>query len=138
MRDLREERKLVTSIGVSNLTQQLQGIFYISAKLPVENLAEVEQAIAQHLGKFHTELVAEAEIARIRTKVANRFIFGNERPSDRANLYGYYYSQLRDLTPALNYPSHILGVEAVDVQQAAQQYLSTEAYGVVTIKPAKG
>ena len=138
VRDLREERKLVTSIGVSNLTQQLQGIFYISAKLPVENLAEVEQAIAQHLGKFHTELVAEAEITRIRTKVANRFIFGNERPSDRANLYGYYYSQLRDLTPALNYPSHILAVEAVDIQQAAQQYLSTEAYGVVTIKPAKG
>ncbi|NEP09365.1 MAG: insulinase family protein [Symploca sp. SIO2C1] len=135
VRDLREERKLVTSIGVSNLTQQLQGIFYISAKLPVENLAEVEKAIAQHISNFHTELVTEAEIARIRTKVANRFIFGNERPSDRANLYGYYYSQLRDLAPAMNYPAKILAVEAVDVQQAAQEYLSTEAYGVVTVKP---
>ncbi len=134
VRDLREERKLVTSIGVSNLTQQLQGIFYISAKLPVENLAEVEKAIAQHISNFHTELVTEAEIARIRTKVANRFIFANERPSDRANLYGYYYSQLRDLAPALNYPAKILAVEAVDVQQAAQEYLSTEAYGVVTVK----
>jgi len=134
VRDLREERKLVTSIGVSNLTQQLQGIFYISARLPAENLAEVEKAIAQHISNFHTELVTEAEIARIRTKVANRFIFGNERPSDRANLYGYYYSQLRNLAPAVNYPAKILAVEAVDVQQAAQEYLSTEAYGVVTVK----
>ncbi|NEP59958.1 MAG: insulinase family protein [Symploca sp. SIO2G7] len=134
VRDLREERKLVTSIGVSNMTQQLQGIFYISAQLPAANLAEVEQAIAQHIGKFHTELVAEAEIARIRTKVANRFIFGNERPSDRANLYGYYYSQLQDLAPAMNYPARILAVEAVDIQQAAQEYLPTDAYGVVTVR----
>ncbi|NEQ65008.1 MAG: insulinase family protein [Symploca sp. SIO2D2] len=134
VRDLREERKLVTSIGVSNITNQLQGIFYISAQLPEENLAEVEQAILEHIGRFHTELVAEAEIARIRTKVANRFIFGNERPSDRANLYGYYYSQLGDLTPAMNYPARILAVEAVDVQQAAQEYLPTDAYGVVTVR----
>jgi len=134
VRDLREERKLVTSIGVSNITNQLQGIFYISAQLPEENLAEVEQAILEHIGRFHTELVAEAEIARIRTKVANRFIFGNERPSDRANLYGYYYSQLGDLTPAMNYPDRILAVEAVDVQQAAQEYLPTDAYGVVTVR----
>ncbi|NER51388.1 MAG: insulinase family protein [Symploca sp. SIO1A3] len=134
VRDLREERKLVTSIGVSNITNQLQGIFYISAQLPEENLAEVEQTILEHLGRFHTELVAEAEIARIRTKVANRFIFGNERPSDRANLYGYYYSQLGDLTPAMNYPDRILAVEAVDVQQAAQEYLPTDAYGVVTVR----
>jgi len=134
VRDLREERKLVTSIGVSNITNQLQGIFYISAQLPEKNLAEVEQAILEHIGRFHTELVAEAEIARIRTKVANRFIFGNERPSDRANLYGYYYSQLGDLTPAMNYPDRILAVEAVDVQQAAQEYLPTDAYGVVTVR----
>jgi predicted Zn-dependent peptidase len=137
VRDLREERQLVTHIGVSNMTQRHQGVFYISAQLPEENLAVVEDAIAQHIRKFQTDLVAESELARIRTQVANRFIFGNEKPSDRTTLYGYYQSQLGDLAPALNYPSKIQSLNAVDLQVAAQQYLSPNAYGVVTIKPAK-
>ncbi|HEY9636045.1 MAG TPA: pitrilysin family protein [Coleofasciculaceae cyanobacterium] len=136
-RDLREDRQLVTHIGVSNMTQRLQGVFYISAQLPVENLAEVEDAIAQHIRRFQTELVAEADITRIRTQVANRFIFGNEKPSDRTGLYGYYHSQLGDLAPALNYPAHIQSIDAVDIQLAAKQYLSPEAYGIVIIKPAQ-
>jgi predicted Zn-dependent peptidase len=136
VRDLREERQLVTHIGVSNMTQRLQGVFYISVQLPTENLAEVEEAIAQHIRRFQTELVAEADIARIRTQVANRFIFGNEKPSDRTSLYGYYQSQLGDLTPALNYPTRIQSLEVVDLQTAAKKYLSPDAYGVITIKPA--
>lgn len=136
VRDLREERQLVTHIGVSNMTQRLQGLFYISAQLPVENLQVVEEAIVQHIERFQTELVADSEIARIRTQVANRFIFANEKPSDRTSLYGYYQSQLRDLTPALNYPSRIQSLDAIDLQKAAQKYLCSKAYGVVTTKPA--
>jgi zinc protease len=92
-RDLREDRKLVTSIGTNNVTQGVQGMFYVGAQLPVENLDAVEVAIAEHIRRFQTELVSETDLARIRTQVANRFVFSNERPSDRANLYGYYYSK---------------------------------------------
>ncbi|MEL7406985.1 MAG: pitrilysin family protein [Cyanobacteria bacterium J06558_2] len=134
-RELREEKGLVTQIGVSNLTQTHQGVFYISATLPVANLAEVEQAIAQQIKILQTETIAAQDIQRIRTQVANRFIFANERPSDRANLYGYYYSQLQDLAPALEYPEHIQSISAEDLQIAAQKYLNPEAYGVVIMKP---
>jgi zinc protease len=134
-RDLREERGLVTQIGVSNMTQTHQGVFYISVQLPAENLVIVEEAIAQHIGKIQTELIADKDIARIRTQVANRFIFANERPSDRANLYGYYYSQLQDLVPAFNYPQLIQTIEAQDLQIAAQKYLDPQAYGIVVAKP---
>ncbi|MBD2354601.1 insulinase family protein [Tolypothrix sp. FACHB-123] len=133
--DLREERNLVSSIAVSNMSNQLQGTFYISAKCPVENVAAVEEAIAQHIRMLHTELVKESEIARVRRRVANRFIFGNETPSDRAGLYGYYQSMLGDLEPAFNYPANIQAQEASDLMQAAQQYLTPDAYGVVVIKP---
>ncbi|MDB9374432.1 M16 family metallopeptidase [Nodularia sphaerocarpa] len=135
VRDLREERGLVSSIGVSNMTNQLQGTFYISAKCAVENLQAVEEAIAQHIRILHTELVSESEIARIRRRVANKFIFGNETPSDRAGLYGYYQSMVGDLEPAFNYPDHIQSQNATDLMQAAQQYLSPDAYGVVVLKP---
>ncbi len=136
VRDLREERGLVTSIGVSNMTNQLQGTFYISAKCAVENLQAVEEAIAQHIRILHTELVSEPEIARIRRRVANKFIFANETPSDRAGLYGYYQSMVGDLEPAFNYPDHIQSQEATDLMQAAKQYLSPDAYGVVVLKPS--
>ena len=135
VRDLREERGLVTSIGVSNMTNQLQGTFYISAKCAVENLQAVEEAIAQHIRILHTELVSESEIARIRRRVANKFIFANETPSDRAGIYGYYQSMVGDLEPAFNYPDHIQSQDATDLMQAAKQYLSPDAYGVVVLKP---
>jgi predicted Zn-dependent peptidase len=137
VQDLREERGLVSSISVSNMTQRLQGVFYISAQLIEENLAAVEQAIAQHIRTIQTELVTEAEIARVRTQVANRFIFGNETPSDRANLYGYYQSIVGDLAPALNYPAYIQAINATDIQRAACKYLSPDACGVVILRPEK-
>ena len=135
-RELREEKGLVNQIGVSNMTQTHQGVFYISAALPTENIAEVERAIADAIRNIQTEPIAAKDIDRIRTQVANRFVFANERPSDRANLYGFYYSQLQDLAPALNYPQHIQSISSQDLQTAAQKYLDPNAYGVVVMKPA--
>ncbi|MBD0263151.1 MAG: insulinase family protein [Tolypothrix sp. Co-bin9] len=135
VRDLREERGLVSSVSVSNMTQRLQGTFYISAHCAVENLPAVESAIAQHISRLQTETIAIAEIERVRKRVANRFIFGNETPSDRAGLYGYYQSMVGDLEPAFDYPSHIQSQNATNLMQASQKYLSPDAYGVVVMKP---
>ena len=137
VRELREERSLVSQISVSNMTQQLQGTFYISAQLPVKNLETVEAMIAQHIRTIQTEPVTEMELARVQTQVANRFIFGNETPSERAGLYGYYQSMVGDLAPAFNYPSIIQSLKTVDLLQAAQQYLDSDAYGVVVFKPTE-
>jgi len=135
VQDLREERHLVNHISASNMAQKLQGLFYISAQLPVENVPEVEAAIAQHIRTIQTELVSEAELGRIRHQVANRFIFSNETPSDRANIYGYYQSMAGDLAPALNYPTRIQALDAIDLRQAALKYLSPDAYGCTIVKP---
>ncbi|MBD6614521.1 insulinase family protein [Komarekiella sp. 'clone 1'] len=135
--DLREEQGLVSSIAVSNMSNLLQGTFYISAKCAVENLQAVEDGIAQHIRKLQTELIAESEIARVRRRAANRFIFGNETPSDRAGLYGYYQSMVGDLEPAFNYPANIQAQNAPELLFAANQYLAPDAYGVVVLKPFK-
>ncbi|MGB0563789.1 MAG: M16 family metallopeptidase [Spirulinaceae cyanobacterium] len=133
--ELREQRQLVYGIGVSNSTQQIQGTFYVSAQLPAEHLATVEPIIQDHIRRVQAEPVTADELARIRTQVANRFVFANERPSDRTNLYGYYYSQLGSLTAAFDYPERIRAVTVAEVQSAAQRYLNPEAYGVLTVRP---
>jgi predicted Zn-dependent peptidase len=136
VQDLREQQELVSSISVSNMSNLLQGVFSISAKCNLENIATVEKAIAQHLRILHTEIVKESEISRIQQRVANQFIFGNETPSDRAGLYGYYQSLIGDLEPAFNYPQYIQSITATDLIQAAKNYLSPDAYGIVIVKPA--
>ena len=133
-RDLREERELVNYISVSNMTNQLQGTFLIAAHCEVENLAAAESAIVQHIRNIQTE-IEESEITRIRKRVANRFIFANERPSDRANLYGYYQTLIGDLEPAFDFPHHIQSQDKETLIQAARKYLSPDAYGVVVMKP---
>ncbi|MBD2579041.1 pitrilysin family protein [Oscillatoria sp. FACHB-1406] len=135
-RDLREERQWVTSIGASNMTQGTQGLFYVGARLPVENVEKVEAAIAEHLRSLQEECVVESDLDRICTQVANRFVFGNERPSDRANLYGYYYSQLRNLEPAFEYPARIRTLTPADIREAARRHLTPDAYGIVVARPA--
>ena len=137
VRELREERGLVSGISVSNMTYMQQGVFYISAQLPAENLPVVEAAIAQHIQQLQAEPISDSEIARIRTLVANRYVFGNETPSDRANLYGYYQAVIGDLLPALEYPARIQSLSATALQAAAQRYLSPTAYSVVTLKPSQ-
>ena len=136
VQDLREQQELVSSISVSNMSNLLQGVFSISAKCNLENIATVEKAIAQHLRILHTVIVKESEISRIQQRVANQFIFGNETPSDRAGLYGYYQSLIGDLEPAFNYPQYIQSITATDLIQAAKNYLSPDAYGIVIVKPA--
>ncbi|MDM9385599.1 pitrilysin family protein [Chlorogloeopsis sp. ULAP01] len=135
VRDLREERGLVSHISASNITHKLQGTFYISAHCSVENLTVVEEAIAQNIRRLQTEIIPESEIAKVRQRVANRFIFGNETPSDRGGLYGYYQTLIGDLEPAFDYPNHIQAQDATDLMAAAQKYLSPNAYGVVVLKP---
>lgn len=136
VRELREEKHLVSSISASNMTFAKQGIFYISAQLPAENLEIVEAAIAHHIHQLHHQPVTSHEISRIRTLVANRFIFGSETPSNRAGLYGYYQTLTGDLNTALDYPARIRAVGADDLQAAAQRYLSPNAYGAVLIRPS--
>ncbi len=133
-RDLREDKGLVSQISVSNMTQKVQGMFYIAAKLSTDNIAEVEKIIIQHLRKIQQDSVKEEELNRIKRQAINRFIFSNERPSDRTNLYGYYYSQMHDLNPALSYPEIIQSLTLDDIQKAAQKYLNLDAYGVTVVK----
>ncbi|MGC9504154.1 M16 family metallopeptidase [Baaleninema sp.] len=135
IRDLREERGLVTRIGAGNLSYRMQGVFQVSAQLPPENVEEVEAAIVRHIEELHAEPVLDSEIDRIQTQVANRFVFGNERPSDRANLYGYFQALIGDLDPAIGYPETVRRLTPKDLQQAAQRYLSPKAYGVVIARP---
>ncbi|MEO1621642.1 MAG: pitrilysin family protein [Cyanobacteria bacterium J06632_3] len=134
--DLLERRQLVNGISASNMTFGNQGVFYISAQVALAELKAVEAAIMEHVQRLHDEPVTAAELRRVQTQVANRYVFGSETPSDRAGLYGYYQAMTGDIRHALNYPECIRQVTAETVQAAVRRYLPLKAYGVVTLKPS--
>ncbi|KPQ34374.1 MAG: putative Zn-dependent peptidase [Phormidesmis priestleyi Ana] len=133
--DLRERQHLVNSISTRNMRFCAQGVFYISARVNVANLAEAKAAILAHIQQLHTEPITAEELRRVQTQVTNRYIFGSEKPSDRANLYGYYQAMTGDIRHALDYPERIRQVSIDDVSQAVRTYLPLDAYGMVVLKP---
>ncbi|MEB3295774.1 MAG: insulinase family protein, partial [Synechococcales bacterium] len=136
VQDLREERGLVLGVGANNVTYQHQGLFCLSANLMSENIPVVEQAMLDHIQRLQNDLVPVAELEKVCTQAANQFIFGNETPSDRANLYGYYQALLGDLRPAFDYAEKVRSLTPEDLQRAAQTYLPTNAYGAVVVRPS--
>ena len=135
VQDLRENRRIVDRISVSNSAMRWQGTFQVFAKLNVENVAIVEQSVREHILKLHETLVTDEELAKIRTQVTNRFIFGNESPKERAGIYGYYDRIVGSLEPALNYPDLIKSITKEDIQAAVRKYLNPDAYGILIVKP---
>lgn len=135
VQDLREQRGLVSGIGATNITYQHQGLFCLTAQLPVECLEAVETAMIEHVHRLHTDLIPAAELEKVCIQVANQFVFGNETPSDRTNLYGYYYAMTDSLDPVFTYADRVRSLTPQALQAAAQKYLTPNAYGVVVVKP---
>jgi len=138
VQDLREQRQLVSAVSASNLSYWQQGVFSIAAQLPPENIEVVEAIIAEHIDRICREPIMAAELQRVQTQVANRYVFGSESPSDRAGLYGYYQTLTGQLDHALSYPAKVQQLTPDDIQAAAQQYFSPEAYGILRIVPEGG
>ncbi len=135
VQDLRENRRIVDRISVSNSAMRWQGTFQVFAKLNVEDVEIVEQAIREHILRLHETPVTDEELAKIRTQVSNRFIFGNESPKERAGIYGYYDRIVGSLEPALNYPDLMKSITKEDIQAAVRKYLNPDAYGILIVKP---
>ncbi len=135
VQDLRENRRICDRISVSNSAMRWQGTFQVFAKLNVEDVAIVEQAIREHILQLHETFVTDEELAKIRTQVSNRFIFGNESPRERAGIYGYYDRIVGSLDHALNYPDRIKSITKEDIQAAVRKYLNPDAYGILIVKP---
>jgi zinc protease len=135
VKDLRETRGLVTHIGVSNLTHVSQGLFWVSAHLPAENLDVVKAAILEHIQQIHENYVTAAELAQVQRQTVNSFIFENETPSSRAGLYGHAQAIMGDLATGLGYANYIRAVDRAAVQDAAQVFLSLESYRTLVMLP---
>jgi zinc protease len=135
VQELREDRGLVTHIGASNMTHTAQGVFWISAHLPVENIPVVERIILEQIQTLREELVTSAELDQIKRQTINQFIFGNETPSSRAGLYGYSQAVFGNLSEGLSYTDRIQSISKATLQSVAQKLLPVTGYRTLRMHP---
>ncbi len=135
IQDLREDRGLVTHIGASNIIHRAQGVFWISAHLPIENVSAVEAAVLEHIQRLQEESVTTQELEQIKRQAINHFIFENETPSSRAGLYGYSHTVLGNLAQGLSYRDRIQSISKETLQDIAQKFLPLQGYQLLKLFP---
>lgn len=133
---LREQKGLVSSVSASNVTYGVQGLFWIAATLPEENLAAAEVEIIAQVQRLQEERVEPALVQQIQRQVVHQFIFENETPASRAGLYGYFQAIAADYRLGLDYPRVIREVTPEKLQAAAQAHLNLTQFRVLRFRHA--
>lgn len=133
VRDLLEEKQSVLDISSEFCLQKESSLFVITAHLVQENLEMVEESICNKIAHLQKEGVTEEELAKAKRLLCNDFIFSTETPSQLASLYGYYET-IASAQLCSIYPTVIQGFSPQEIQRLANQYLSTQRYGVTEVR----
>lgn len=137
VRELREELRLVHSVGSSFSLQRDSSLFTISACLDAEDVEQVEALICDRLLELQQTPLSQRELSRVQRSLCNDYIFSTEAPSQLAGLYGYY-NTIATAEVAISYPHQIQTFKPSDLMYLAQQYLSPDHYAVTIVKPMNG
>jgi zinc protease len=134
VRELREERQLVYDIGASFSLQRDSSLLMVTAWLEPEHLGQVEAIIGDRLSHLAHTPVTPAELIRYKRLLKNDYAFSIETASQIAGLYGYY-NTIAEAELSAVYPAVLESLEAEELQQLAEQYLSPLRYAAVVMQP---
>ncbi len=102
--------------------------------MPGKDIAEVEAAIDEVIGRVRDEGVTQAELDKAKNQVAASFIFAQESNRGQAMRVGFY--ELTGGWRRMNeYLGGIQGVTADDVQRVARKYLDRDRRTVGVLVP---
>lgn len=134
VRELREERQLVQSIGCDCTTQRDASVFFLTAWLQGDHMATVETITLDRLAEVQGGAISEFELARAKRLLCNDYAFSTETPSQLASCYGYY-ALMGHFDEALHYVEHVKAITVGDLVRVAQQYLPRDRYAVTELLP---
>lgn len=133
-RHIREEKKLVWSIGASFYTRSGSGIFTISVTCDPVQTEKVIQAIREEIDLFHVQPPTEAELKRAKKIIESEWIFDNETYHAQASNLGYF-GILNQLSFMKKYIRNIKKVSSKDVERVMREYLKKNRMAVSRVVP---
>jgi zinc protease len=138
-RTLREEKKLVNSIGAYSYTPAFPGLFVVNAEADPGNLPAVEEGVLSILRDYREKQVSPAELSKARDQVISDYIHGLVTMEGQAGDLGSNQFTAGDPNFSLTYLEGISAVRPEDIQRAARRYLKKEnmtAAAILPVRPA--
>lgn len=134
-RQLREKKKLVSTISASYLTSKRPGLFLIYATHDADKLGAVRQATLEEIRRIRNERVGRRELAKAKKMLINDFYFANETTNGQSQSLGLYYILSGSEKYAQRYLREVARVSASDVRRVARRYLDPQKMVMVTLQP---
>jgi len=134
-RRLKEEKRLVHSIGGGFPTHRANSFFYVIATLDRENLEPSKTGMVEEMRRLATDPPSDAEMAKAKRMIRNGFHFGMETNTGQTSTIGYYYTLTGSTEFLERYLERLDRTTAADVAAVAAKYFSVEPSWVV-LEPA--
>ncbi|MBK1642673.1 peptidase M16 [Chromatium okenii] len=136
-RELVRGQQLAASVGASyDAFERLPGMLLFDA-VPANghSVAEVEQAVRAQIARLHTELVSDAELARVRTQVIAAEIYKQDALFAQALQLGRLVAVGLDWRLGEQYVAQLAAVTPAQIQAVAQKYLIPDRLTVAVLEP---
>ncbi len=127
---LREEKKLVWSVGASNITQEGPGIFAVFAECDVRNRSKIGPAVQAILQGLKKHPPTPEEIRRAKNLIQTSWLQGYETLHNQAATIGAYALD-HQLARLKGYLPKILSLKPRELSRVIGAYFSQELYGAV-------
>jgi zinc protease len=119
---LREEKKIVWSVGASNITQEGPGIFAVFAEFDAKNGHKVAAAVRAVLRGLKSNPPTENEIRRAKNMMQTSWLQGYETFHNQAATLGAYALE-NHLHRLRRYLPHIISLRRTDLRKVIDRYL---------------
>lgn len=133
-RHVREEKRLVTSVGAELLAEKWPGFFLISGSMPRPKWEDACTAIFQEIERFKHERAPEDELEKARRQVERSMFRELETMEGQASNLGYY-ELLGDYRLADRHREAIKRVSAARVADVARRYFHPDNLSLVGYLP---
>jgi len=132
--ELRERRRLASSIEAGYVASEQAGIVTVAARLDAPNLDRAEAAILDVIRRVRERGVTEAERQRALVTAESSYAFDIETAEGLARSYGQAETTWT-LEDELAYLGRLRQITAAQIQDAARKYLGDAEYARVRFVP---
>lgn len=133
-----QEQGVVTAVGSYGAPGHRRPnllVFRMTPRHP-HTTADAEKALYAELDRLKTTPIADAELAKVRTRVEASFLRGLDTNSGLASQLTYFQSTVGDWRYVATHPEILASITPADIQRFAQTYLTMENRVVATLAPA--
>ncbi len=134
-KDIKEQKQLVTSISVSNLSMKDDGIFVISTNFLPENKEKLKQAIFEEIAKIKKQGITQEELVTAKNITKRDTHYARESVSNIASEMGYTVVLTGNPKDYDNYLKGIENVTVEDVKRVANKYLGENNCAISIVLP---